>query len=436
MPKMILKSSILVLGSSLSAWETIPYIRHVSKMAQPQDNNQRVYLACRAIFTGPRALLRKQKKVREEVQRNSRALAPLTNELGVERVVQILRGLLERRIFENELRAKVVFPDLFRPLPDQEVRREASEVEAAKTTAEALEEIASVNYAEAEIDNEVDNEVNNEIDDEGAKCTPDLDEMEGGSPIQVELVHESVQETCSEQKPNDEEKNTKALPSLYPILIPYNVQHLILNEAQRLLEESCFQFAQTWFPSVLKKRGWNYASSLELTRWTQVIANEANYIPTGAFKMGEEKLNEVLSATHTLRHSAVHRLPTTARGITDMVKSGVAMASVLGDVKRAAQLEVMCDEVASKAKTFEVYKNALENVTKRKLDCIQRQREELDQQEKDVVQGMLKDDAEYKVLMGDLLEEAIAGILRENREGERTEDVAAVKDEQWQSAQE
>ncbi|KAI0594792.1 hypothetical protein F4775DRAFT_595926 [Biscogniauxia sp. FL1348] len=409
-------------------------------MAQPQDNNQRVYLACRAIFTGPRALLRKQKKVREEVMRNTRVLAPLTKDLGLERVVQILRGLLERRIFENELRAKAAFPDLFRPLPDQEVRREASEAEAAKTTAEALEEIASINEAEAEA--ELDNEINNEIDDEGAECTPDQDEMEGGSPIQVQLGHENVQEACSEQKPKEEEEQTKTLPSLYPILIPYNVQHLILNEAQRLLEESCFQFAQRWFPSVLEEKGWNYASSLELTKWTQVIASEAGAMPTEAFNMGEKKLNEVLFATHALRHSAVHRLPATARGVMDMVRSGVAMASVLGDIKRAAQLEVMCDEVASKAKSFEVYKNALENVTKMRLDSIQRQREELDQQEKDVVQGMLKDDAKYKVLMGDLLEEEIAKILQENREqenreGERTEaGEVLVKDEQWQSAQE
>ncbi|KAI5921051.1 hypothetical protein F4810DRAFT_702529 [Camillea tinctor] len=391
-------------------------------MAHTQDEKQRVYLACRAIFTGDRALLRKLKKVREEVNKNARLLAPLTNELGLEKVVRILSGLLEQRIFENELRAKIAFPSLFCSSPEQEARREASETEAVKSTAEAIEEIASVNDVEADIDNE------------GAKCTPDQDEMDRGGPVQTQIVDENAQGSCGKHQ-TDNKEHTKTLPSLYPILIPYHVQHLILNEAQRLLEESCFQFAQTWFPSVLKARGWDCARSLELTRWTRVLANAANGIPREAFRIGEQQqLDEVLSATDSLRHSAVHRLPSTARGIVEMVKAGVTMASVLGDIRRAAQLEVMCDELTSKAKGLEVYKNALENAAKRRLDDIQQQREKLDQQEKDVVQDMLKDDAEYRAVVGVLLEDAITGILREHRESQKEEeDVPAGQDSVDQS---
>ncbi|KAI1500176.1 hypothetical protein F5X99DRAFT_419415 [Biscogniauxia marginata] len=357
-------------------------------MAYSQADKQRVYLASRAIFTGQKALLRRQKKVREEISRRPQVLGSLTRDLGIEKVVEILRGLLEQRIFESELRAKVEFPELFRSSLEQEIQREASEIDAAKSTAEALEEIASEEGAEAD------------ADEEEVECTLKQDEVDEGTP--------------------NKKNETKTLPSLYPIQVPYNVQHLILNEAQRMLEESCFQFTQKWLPSVLEKKGWNCASSVELTKWTRVLANEASHTPKEAYNLGGKQLDEVLFATNTLRHSAVHRLPTTARGITELIKSAVAMASALGDVKHAAQLEEICDELGSKVKSMELYKNALENTAIESLHDIQRQREQLDRQEREVVQRMVNDDAENKTFVGLLLEDSIGRILHENSEDHET----------------
>jgi hypothetical protein len=107
------------------------------------DNSRRqVYLLCRPIFSGNNAQVRKLKKVKELVEKSKTSLRPLLEDIGEAKLVEILRNLLENRIFESELRAKVEFPDLFRPSPFRDAQREASEIDAARSTAEALEEIA------------------------------------------------------------------------------------------------------------------------------------------------------------------------------------------------------------------------------------------------------------------------------------------------------
>ncbi|KAI2465171.1 hypothetical protein F4781DRAFT_425003 [Annulohypoxylon bovei var. microspora] len=356
-------------------------------------DQRRVYLACRAIFVGDKALLRRPKKVREEIAKRPWALGSLTHDLGTEKVVEILRDLLERRVFESELKAKIEFPELFHSSQDQEVQREASEIDAARSTAEALEEIASAEHIEGESEDEFGEDTKNETSVEQAAPCP---------------------------------RQTVVLPSLYPTYIPYKTQHLILNEVQRLLEESCFDFAQKWLPAVLSHKGWNCARSMELTKWTRLLAKKADKIPEEAFNSRGTLLTEVLFATNKLRHSAVHRISTSARGIQDLITSAVTLAFTLGDHKRANQLEEMCYELDTKIKAMELNKNALENSVMAGIEDIQRQREELDQKEKEMIANMVKSDQVNKNVIGDLLEDSVSRILEGKSESD--DDVKAYQD--------
>ncbi|KAK7756894.1 hypothetical protein SLS62_000910 [Diatrype stigma] len=385
-------------------------------MAQnlPADK-RRVYLAGRAIFTGDKALLRQLKKVRKVITDNKGVLRPLIRDLGEEKVVEIVRDLLERRVFETELRAKIEFPELFHSSPNQEIQREASEVDAARSVSEAINEIASVE------DGEVD------TDEEPGEATDVVDGNNGG-----------LGATNSSKSP----ERPALLPNLYPIYIPYKAQHLILNEAQRLLEESCFEFFQKWLPSVLEENGWECASSIELTRSTQLIAQHAAMIPEEAFVNlpaaaaaaaaagpgGSGKpapLAKILSATNGLRHSAVHRLPNTARGVRDLCRSGWALAGRLGDGARAARLDAVCRELDHKVEAMRLNKNALEGAAAAGLEDIRRRREELDRRERDIVARMLREDRENKAAMGVLLESSVARIL-----AERLPDIDEVVEEE------
>ncbi|KAI0879796.1 uncharacterized protein GGS22DRAFT_182809 [Annulohypoxylon maeteangense] len=366
-------------------------------------DKRRVYLACRAIFAGDKAQLRRPKKVREEIVKRPWALGSLTHDLGIEKVVEILRDLLERRVFESELKAKVEFPELFHSSLDQEVQREASEIDAARSAAEALEEIASAEHVDGESEDEFGEDTKNETSE--VLC------MERDKILFVAKTgFLGVEQTAP--------KHTVVLPSLYPTYIPYKTQHLILNETQRILEESCFEFVQKWLPTVLSGKEWDCASSMELTGWTRLLAKKADKIPQEALNSGGTPLAEVLFATNKLRHSAVHRLSTSARGIQDLVKSAVTLAFTLGDHKRASQLEEMCYELDSKIKAMELNKNALENSAMAGIEDIQRLRAELDQKEKDTIIDMVKSDQENKRVIGNLLEDSVSRILEGKSESD------------------
>ncbi|KAF2094636.1 hypothetical protein NA57DRAFT_18840, partial [Rhizodiscina lignyota] len=312
---------------------------------------RRVYLACRAIFAGGNAQVRKAKKIRELVDEHKKALSPLIRDYGVDKVAAILKKLLEQGIFQFQVKAKIEFPELFQSSPARDVQLSSR--------------IAPGRFAETKRSSD--------------PAEPPFDNM----------------------------------PSLYPSYLPYRAQHLILTAAQRVLEECCFKFAETWLSPILIGRGWDCPEAVELTKWTRILAkpSASTNLPTHALKLDGSRLQDVLFATNKLRHTAVHRLPTTARGITHMIESALKLAEALQDPLRTAQLEELHYEIDSKIKAMELDKNVLENDLTQKLKEIRRQREELDREEKDAVASVVRRDLENKSLIGILLEESVKNIF-------------------------
>jgi hypothetical protein len=105
------------------------------------------------------------------------------------------------------------------------------------------------------------------------------------------------------------------------------------------------------------------------------------------------------------------------------------LAEALQDTVRTAQLEDLQYEIDSKIKAMELNKNVLENTLAQELRDIARQREELDRKEKGLIEGMKRDDAENKVLVGVLLSDSVRRIfggVEKEKEGE----VAVVEGEE------
>lgn len=231
------------------------------------------------------------------------------------------------------------------------------------------------------------------------------------------------------------------LPTLYPSYLPYRTQHLILNQAQQLLEECCYAFVQRWLPSVLADENCDSAVGIELNRWTALITQNLNHIPKQAFdchrhhhllhrgdrgrggtpeRVGEQdvfadrdrdEIEATLRAINNLRHTAVHRLPTTARGVRELLGTGVALAALLWDPARAAALEDLAAEVASQIDYMELMKKVLTDRAVAEQRDLQRRREELDRRERELVGNTLRADAENRTFVGTLLEESVARIL-------------------------
>lgn len=240
-----------------------------------------------------------------------------------------------------------------------------------------------------------------------------------------------------------------ALPSLYPIYIPYTAQHFILSEAQRLLEESCFEFLGKWLPDVVAEKKWECAAAAELTESTRLLARHVARVPREAFVNLESgavagtgegaespaaALPQILAAASRLRHCAVHRLPSTARGVRGLCGSARVLAAALGDAGRAARLGAVCAELDAKIEAMKLSKNALEDAAADGLADIRRRREELDREEREVLARVVREDAENKAFMGALLREEVARILGDDDgdgdgDGDGL-DVGIVKDEE------
>jgi hypothetical protein len=220
------------------------------------------------------------------------------------------------------------------------------------------------------------------------------------------------------------------VPSLYPVNFPYKAQHFILTTTQRLLEECCFDFTTTWLPSKLQENGWDCPEAVELTKWTKFLTKNYDLLPKESLDLGKDTtIKQVLLSTHNLRHSAVHRLPTSARGINQMVKSAARLAKTLCDPLRTAQLEELNHEVEGRIKDMELNKNFLEDKLDKELQEIRRKREELNVKEKELLSSTLKEDQENKSLIGVLVQESLREILCDKIGPKEDQTDAGQKDE-------
>lgn len=109
----------------------------------------------RALFSGHNASLRQLKKIRKVVSEHKDTFQPILTDYGYDKVADILRELLEGRVFESEIRAKVEFPEIFQTSPARSVQRAASENEAARSEAEAMEDLVAEDRIEERDEHEM-----------------------------------------------------------------------------------------------------------------------------------------------------------------------------------------------------------------------------------------------------------------------------------------
>lgn len=366
-PKVLLAS--LHIQKSRNTYSLGPVEREMTE----ESPRQRAYLIARPIFSGSNAQLRRAKPVREIMLSHKLVLSRLLDDHGEQDLVAILQGLLKDRIFESELQAKAEFPSLFGPAGQRDLEREESEIDAARSTQDAIEKIES-----------------------GDECEPEA--------VDVGL------DTVGDQKSSFVGDAQFVLPSLYPCYIPYGTQHRILTTVQNILEVCCFDFAKQWLPKVLEKRGWDCPSAVELTKWANVLGKHSQKLPLEAFDDRGTPIKKLLLNNHTLRHTAVHRVPTTARGISLLIQNALELVEALQDHKRAAQLDNLKCELDSKIKAMELNKNVLENSTSNQLEDIRRAREVLARREQELLDHMVNEDMRNRLLVGTLLEQSVDAI--------------------------
>lgn len=201
---------------------------------------------------------------------------------------------------------------------------------------------------------------------------------------------------------------TKPIPLLYPVYISYKAQHRILSNVQSLLEECCYAFAQRTLSDVLVEEQWECPESVELTSWIKILKANKEKLSTARMAEVGDRLTEILQMTSTLRHTAVHRLRTSAKGIEMLVKNAQVLTQLLDDDVRARRIEDIHRELQSSIGEMQRNKDLLEVRLSDGLKGLARRRAELDMIEQTLVDDMLREDRENQRFVGAGLYTAVA----------------------------
>ena len=155
----------------------------------------------------------------------------------------------------------------------------------------------------------------------------------------------------------------------------------------------------------MEARKWHEVESIELTEWTKRFLKYAKSLPPSAIKrISGKSIAQVLFGTSALRHSAVHRLPTSAAGILNMLHAAMTFAEALNDPKRAERVAEIKTQLEASIEEIVQHQNLLERKLKEQLEDIARRRAELDELERSSIKEMLATDKEQRTVVGSALE--------------------------------
>ncbi|KAL8915058.1 MAG: hypothetical protein Q9171_000498 [Xanthocarpia ochracea] len=341
-----------------------------------------VYLHCSSIFNGPNAQLRKAKKISQLLRNRKTSIKILTDEFTLEAIAVIAKQLLDDRIFESLPRAKLRYPELFQsPSESQEAERAASEAEVIRIEAEAAQDTLLTS--------------DDDQDDEGLDLENDGHRLEAEDTVKYaaegKTIETNVLEPC--QQSTTQAQHLLSVPRLHPVYLPFRTQHRILVLVQALLEQCCLDFGNTWVPDWMHARKWHEAEAIELTEWTKRFLKCIKMLPSTAIKcIPGKSTGEVLFATSTLRHSAVHRLPTSAAGILNMLDAAITFTDALNDLQRAENIIKIRKQLEASIEEIVQHQNLLERKLGDQLLDIARRRAELDELERLSIEEMLATD--------------------------------------------
>ena len=110
-------------------------------MSCPAVEKRQIFLACKAIFIGPNALLRKWKTIQKRVTEHQVALNTLIPNFEINMVTNIVQALFKKQVFQSDIKAKMEFPDLFTPCLANNVKGNVFEADGDRSAAHIFEDI-------------------------------------------------------------------------------------------------------------------------------------------------------------------------------------------------------------------------------------------------------------------------------------------------------
>ncbi|KAK0386391.1 hypothetical protein NLU13_6228 [Sarocladium strictum] len=352
--------------------------------ANPSPDERVIYLALKNVFKGQNAEVRNPKPIRKLIQKHQNQLdvQPLIREHNLDTLCNLTQNLLAQGIFSSALKAKLRFPELFNPSPTHSAEKEASEAEAAKIEADAIEQFVQSSSSVVE---------------PPAHGKDEQIAQEPGSPMLSASRNNTLGQLDSTQ--------SLAIPPLFPVYLPFKVQHQLLRHLQSLLESACYDFGLRTMPEILHEHKWDCAEAMELNRWVGAVMKQENIM---ANKRCATPAETVLRAVANIRHTAVHRLRVNAKAIQQFLLDAETLAIFIEDVELQRRISRLRGDTRAIVEELEQNKHFLRSKLDETLRKIADQRRELQALEEDAIAEMAKEDQEYGALAGQMLTQAIA----------------------------
>ncbi|KJZ68463.1 hypothetical protein HIM_12150 [Hirsutella minnesotensis 3608] len=130
-------------------------------------------------------------------------------------------------------------------------------------------------------------------------------------------------------------RRSRVVSSRLAYYLPAFTQHHLLSRLQRILELACFEFGTRTMPDTLRRREWDCAESVELSRWVGEFSKRQKALFDTD---GNRSLRSLFRSIANIRHYAVHRRRVNAEGIMRFLRDAEAFAILLGDVVRTKEL--------------------------------------------------------------------------------------------------
>ncbi|KAF2135863.1 uncharacterized protein K452DRAFT_313662 [Aplosporella prunicola CBS 121167] len=379
-------------------------------------DRKRVYLACKGLFIGARARIKKG-KVHKYLNRHREYVEPLKKEMGAETVNKIVHELLANGHFSRPSVAKAEFPELFPPFPSKDAQ-EVSEKGTVCPGSDMSEETSpskDLSFPMLEADAISTTEEKIQIPEDGETSpieeqtqTPE-DDGEVETDVSDNYEEPRLVEQVTSPKSSELPFGRTKMPSLFPSAFPYKAQHLILTNAQHILEERFFDFFKKHMPSMFERRKLDCGEAAELTLWKKLLKHES--VPKDALDLQGNNIAKLCYHLNSMRNTTAHRVPIQSLVLYKMLYASADLARALRDYPRAVQLQKLCREVDIKREIMELRKNGLLQVFRGHLNEIERQRELLDKKEESLKATLLKDDHEVKSIVGRLLHDSAKKII-------------------------
>lgn len=161
----------------------------------------------------------------------------------------------------------------------------------------------------------------------------------------------------------------------------------------------------------MKAHKWDEPESVELTQWIKIFSKQIKSLPPSATTTPAGKgLKEVLFAISNLRHSAVHRLPTSAAGLLTMLDTAITFTVALNESKRAVDIVKIKGELAAIVEDIVQHQTLLERKLSDQMKDFARQRAEIDELERLAIEDMLNNDKTNRISAGSAVDDFLVDL--------------------------